>query len=68
MAELMCKGDIGKVALVTGDKSALKSHHKFDAHEKLSMATNEIQEILAPLERGEKSCFILIEGVPGIFC
>ena len=31
-----------------------------------SKATKEIVEILAPLEEGKQSCFILIEGAPGI--
>ena len=67
MAELMHSGDIDKVASVTGSR-----HAKFDGHDKLhkvldtSKATKEIGEILAPLEEGKQSCFILIEGAPGI--
>ena len=67
MAELMHAGDVDKVASVTGSKRA-----KFDGHDKFhkvldtSKATKEIGEILAPLEEGKQSCFILIEGAPGI--
>ena len=65
MAELTCKGDIGKVALVTGQQS----HAKLGSHEKAfetSRTTKEIKEILAPLEESKQSSFILIEGTPGI--
>ena len=65
MAELTCKGDIGKVALVTHQQS----HAKLGSHEKVfetSRTTKEIEEILAPLEESKQSCFILIEGAPGI--
>ena len=70
MAELTCTGDIGKVASITDNQSAIKFHPKLDSCEKFelldnSMATKEIQEILAPLEKSEES-FILIEGAPGI--
>ena len=73
MAELMYKGDIGKVALVTDERSTVK-HDKLDRREKFhkmldasrSSATKEIEEILAPLEKSDKSAFILIEGAPGI--
>ena len=72
MAELMYKGDIGKVALVTNERSNIK--RKIDGHEKFhkmldtsrSSATKEIEEILAPLEKSNESAFILIEGAPGI--
>ena len=69
MAEIMRAGDIGKVAMVTGDEEAVK-YHKLDDHEKFhkmldtSKATKEIEEILVPLN--EESAFILIEGAPGI--
>ena len=69
MAELMYTGDIGKVAMVTGERSTVK-HDKLDSHEKFhkmldtSKATKEIEEILAPLDK--ESAFILIEGAPGI--
>ena len=65
MAELTCKGDIGKVALATGQQS----HAKLGSHKKAfetSRTTKEIKEILAPLEESKKSCFVLIEGAPGI--
>ena len=72
MAELMYKGDIGKVASATGEWSTVE--HKIDGHEKFhkmldtsrSSATKEIEEILAPLEKSNESAFILIEGAPGI--
>ena len=67
MAELMHAGDIDKVALVTGSKYAkLDVHDKFHKVLDTSKATKEIGEILAPLEEGKQSCFILIEGAPGI--
>ena len=71
MAELMCTGNIGKVALVTGDQPAVK-RPKLDGDEKFqkvldtSRTTKEIKEILAPLENSEDPCYILIEGAPGI--
>ena len=58
MAELMYAG---KVASVTTDQFPVK-RTKLDT----SKATTEIEEILAPLEEGKQSCFILIEGAPGI--
>ena len=70
MAELMCTGNISKVASVTDGEPAVK--HKLDGDERLhkildtSRATKEITEILAPLEMGKESAFILIEGAPGI--
>ena len=67
MAELMHAGDIDKVASVTGSKRAkLDGHDKFHKVLDTSKATKEIGEILAPLEEGKQSCFILIEGAPGI--
>ena len=72
MAELMYKGDIGKVASVIGERCTVK--HKTDGHKNFhkmldtsrSSATKEIEEILAPLENNNESAFILIEGAPGI--
>ena len=59
MAELMCSGDVGRVVSVTiGDQC----QKVFNA----SKATKQIKEILVPLENSEESCFILIEGAPGI--
>ena len=67
MAELMHAGDIDKVALVTGSqRTKLDVHNKFHKVLDTSKATKEIGEILAPLEEGKQSCFILIEGAPGI--
>ena len=71
MAELMCSGDIGKVASVTGDQPVVELS-KEDGNEKFkkildtSKATKDINEILAPLENSNESCFVLIEGAPGI--
>ena len=71
MAELMCSGDIDKVALATGDQSIVK-HPKLDGDDKFqktlgtSRATKEVEDILAPLENCEETCYILIEGAPGI--
>ena len=71
MAELMHTGDIEKVASVTDNQRAIKSaksagHDKFQEVLDTSKATKEIGKILAPLEEGKHSCFILIEGAPGI--
>ena len=69
MAELMYKGDIGKVASVTSEQSNRqydeKIHTILDAS-RGSSATKEIEEILVPLEKNNESAFILIEGAPGI--
>ena len=69
MAEMMSAGDIGKVAMVTGSKPAVKrkrldSHEKFHKMLDTSKATKEIEEILLPLDK--ESAFVLIEGAPGI--
>ena len=67
MAKLMYTGDIDKVASVTGAQCAkLDGHDKFHEVLNISKATKEIGDILAPLEEGKQSCFILIEGAPGI--
>ena len=68
MAELMCTGDIGKVALVTNNQSTIKHAKLYSLQEAIdtSRTTKEIKEILAPLENNEDSSFILIEGAPGI--
>ena len=71
MAELMYSGNISKVASVTGEKSTVKrdtlgSRKKFHKMSDTSRATKEIEEILAPLEKGKESAFVLIEGAPGI--
>ena len=44
----------------------LGSHEKFHKMSDNSRATKEIEEILAPLEKGKESAFVLIEGAPGI--
>ena len=66
MAELMCTGDIGNIAVEqSGIRHAkLGSHKKFEKALENSRTTKE--EILAPLEESKKSCFVLIEGAPGI--
>ena len=71
MAELMCTGNIDKVALVTGEQSIVKrtklgTHEKFQKVLDTSRATNKIEEILTPLEQSKEPAFILIEGAPGI--
>ena len=58
MAKLMYAGNIGKVASVNGDSQ----HKTID----VSKTTKVIAQILTPLERGEESSLILIEGAPGI--
>ena len=65
MAELMCTGDIAKVASVTGDQTVVNDT-KLQKVLDTSTATKEIKEILAPLENSEDPCYILIEGAPGI--
>ena len=71
MAELMYSGNISGVAMPTGEQSTVKhdtigGHEKFHKMSDTSRATKEIEEILAPLEKGKESAFILIEGAPGI--
>ena len=71
LAKLMHTGDIGKVALVTSQQSGMKhaklgNHEKFEKAFESSRTTKEIEEILAPLEESKNSCFVLIEGAPGI--
>ena len=71
MAELMCSGDIDKVASVAGNQSVvqcpkLDNDEKFQKVFDTSRSTKEIKEILAPLENSEEPCFVLIEGAPGI--
>ena len=68
MAEVTYVGDISSVM---GDQPVVKSarldsykniHKMFDTNK----TTKEINEILAPLEKGEEASFVLIEGAPGI--
>ena len=70
MAELMYSGNISEVAMPTGESTVkhdtIGGHEKFHKMSDTSRATKEIEEILAPLEKGKESAFILIEGVPGI--
>ena len=69
MARLMYAGDIGVAS--TNDGQCDIEHAKFDNGDRFqevldtSIATKDIEEILAPLE-AKQSCFILIEGAPGI--
>ena len=71
MAELMHTGDNDKISSAMIDQRPIK-RAKFDSNDKsqkvldTSKTTKEIAEILAPLEEGKQSCFILIEGAPGI--
>ena len=71
MAKLMYSGNISKVASVTGKQSTVKrdtlsGYEKFYKMSDTSGTIKEIEEILAPLEKGKESAFILIEGAPGI--
>ena len=61
----MYSGDIGKITLVTGDQPVDK-HRRLQKVLDAGMATKEIKEILAPLEKSKDPCYILIEGAPGI--
>ena len=71
IAKLMHAGDIGNIALTTGDHPTVK-RARVDSHEKChkvldtSRATKEIEDILAPLVESKEASFILIEGAPGI--
>ena len=67
MAKLMHSGDFSSVT--DNDQPAIKSPKSEKSQKALdtSTPTKEITDILAPLERKEsQSCFILIEGAPGI--
>ena len=73
VAELMSGGKIDDIPLMANDQSIPTHHCEQDSsHESLkevfdnSTVTKEIGEILAVLENKEFSCFILIEGPPGI--
>ena len=70
MAEFVERGHIEKV--VTSSNSVPRHHCKLDSHQPLqevldtSKVTNEVTEILAPLEISKDPQFILVEGAPGI--
>ena len=73
MAELMAVGKIDDIPSKANDLLVPTHHYKQDSsHESLkevlddSTVTKEIGEILAMLENKEFSCFVLIEGSPGI--
>ena len=58
---------------MASNQSILKDHPKLDSHEALhrvpldrSTVTEELTEILAPLEQSKSPQFVLIEGAPGI--
>ena len=69
MAKLMYSGNISEV---TGEQQSIVKHDTIGNHKKfhktpdICRTTKEIEEILAPLEKGKESAFILIEGAPGI--
>ena len=73
VAELMSGGKLDDIPSMVNDQLIPTHHCKQDtSHESLkevfdnSTVTKEIGEILALLENKEFSCFVLIEGPPGI--
>ena len=67
MDKLICAGNIGNVALGTGDNPAVKytgsgSHEECQKILDTSKTTKEIKKILAPLEESKEAPLILIEG------
>ena len=72
MAELMYTGNIDEVVSVAGGHPNIKFHPKQKSDKNFqkildtSTATKEIKEILTTLENNEESCFVLIEGAPGV--
>ena len=65
--------DIDEITSLASNQSVHKDHPKLDSHEALhrvpldrSTVTEELTEILAPLEQSKSPQFILIEGAPGI--
>ena len=69
MAKLTQTGDINSVAsgrLVSKHRSKLESNDTLQHVLKTSTITEEVAEILSPLEKSGSKKFILIEGVPGI--
>ena len=65
--------DIDEVTSLASNQSILQDHPKLDSHEALhrvpldrSTVTEELTEILAPLEQSNSPQFVLIEGAPGI--
>ena len=71
MAELTCSGNIDLISVKSDSdypdikRARLDSQENFQkAMDTVKKATKEIEEILAPLEKGPS--FILIEGAPGI--
>ena len=75
IAQLIQTHDIDEITSLASNQSVPKQHQypKLDSHEPLqrvsldrSTVTEELTEILAPLEQSEGPQFVLIEGVPGI--
>ena len=70
-ATAMTELHVGDITSVMRNQPANK-YDKLDSyskiHEKLdtNKVTKEIEELLAPLEKGEEGIFVLIEGAPGI--
>ena len=70
MAKLMHTGEITSAA--SANQMGITHRSKLDSHETLqvvpddSKMTKSLEEILAPFENSKESCFVLIEGAPGI--
>ena len=60
----MCTGTISSVTNQSGDVKC--NNEKLFKVIDTNKTTKEIESILTPLENGIESCFILIEGAPGI--
>ena len=73
IAQFIHTHDIDEVTSLASNQSVLIDHPKLDSHEALhrvpldcSTVTEELTEILAPLEQSKSPQFVLIEGTPGI--
>ena len=72
VAQVIQTGNINDITTMASNQSVPKHNAKLDSHEPLqkvldsSTVTNELAEILAPLEQSKDPQLILIEGAPGI--
>ena len=73
IAQLIQTSDIDEVTSLASNQSVRRDYPKLDSHETLhrvpldrSTVTEELTEILAPLEQSKSPQFVLIEGAPGI--
>ena len=73
IAQIIQTHDIDEITSLASNQSASKYHPKLDRHRPLQRApfncsavTEELTDILAPLEQSKGPQYVLIEGAPGI--